>query len=298
MTQTDIYQDIWNTDQQHCGLKAIKKADSTDGLQDHGYVIVDEKEVEDKDHKVIVEVHIPPSKMESYKLVETLFNNYVLDQTKSEVDTIEEHKVEQQEIQSFIEYVYKTPPMQTAREYYSQRAKKQVTDDEWWSIIERVWFAQFDSNKNKDLSGFEHVIVGEQKQGKVQGYHFWYKYYLDEQFVPGALPSSNPPATPPQDTIHFLGWKGKLNSSPDCVTLSFVWEAFDYKAKKYRKLTKPIGGFWVGLSVEGLMAIGTVRFLEQAFAPKQTTINDVTYNLVLFRSPNDKHLRTFYPEEI
>jgi hypothetical protein len=235
--------------------------------------------------------------MKSYDLVEVLFNNYVLDQTKPEVDTVEDLKTEQQEIQSFIQYAYKTPPMQKAREYYSEQTKKEVTDDEWWAIIERVWFAQFDSGKNQDLSGFEHVIVGEQKQGKVQGYHFWYKYYLDEKFVPDAFSSLSDPANSVKDTIHFLGWEGKRNSSPDCVTLSFVWEAFDYKAKEYRKLTKPIGGFWVGPSVEGLMAIGTVRFLEQAFAPKKATINDVTYNLILFRSPDDKHLRTFFPED-
>ncbi len=258
---------------------------------------MDEKKVDDKDHRVIVEVHIPDSKRKSYDLVEDLFNNYVLDQTKPEVDTLEDLKTEQQEIQSFIEYAHTTPPMQKVREYYSEQAQKEVTDSEWWAIIERVCFEQFDIGRNQDLSGFEHVIVGEQQKGTVKGYHFWYKYYLDEHFVPNAFSSLSDPAISVKDTIHFLGWEGKRNSSPDCVTLSFVWEAFDYKEKKYRKLTKPIGGFWVGLSVEGLMAIGTVRFLEQAFAPKQTTINGVTYNLVLFRSPNDKHLRTFFPEE-
>lgn len=295
----DIYQEIWNEDQRHCGLKAIKKGERIDNdTKKHGYVVVDEKEVTDEDHKVIVEVHIPDTKKKSYELVETLFNNYVLDQTKPEIDTPQELMVEKQEIQSFIEYAYKTPPMEKAREYYSEQTRRKVTDDEWWAIIERIWFDQFDSGKqNKGLSGFEHVIVGEQKQGKVQGYHFWYKYYLDEQFVPDALPFSSTPVSSAKDTIHFLGWEGKRNSSPDCVTLSFIWEAFDYKEKKYRKLTKPIGGFWVGPSVEGLMAIGTVRFLEQAFAPKKATINNVTYNLVLFRSPNDKHLRTFYPED-
>lgn len=294
----DIYQEIWDADQQHCGLKAIKKGDKIDeALKKQGYIIVDEKDTNDKKHKVIVDVHIPPSKKKSYNLVEELFNNYVLDQTKQEVNTIEDLKVEEQEIQSFIEYVYKTPPMQKARDYYSEQTGKKVTDDEWWAIIERVWFAQFDSGNNKDLSGFEHVIVGEQKQGKVQGYHFWYKYYLDEQFVPDAFPSPPSSTNTPKDTIHFLGWQGKRNSSPDCVTLSFVWEAFDYKAKAYRKLIKPIGGFWVGTSVEGLMALGTIRFLEQAFAPKKATINATTYNLVLFRSPNDKHMRTFYPED-
>ncbi len=295
----DIYQEIWDEDQQHCGLKAIKKDVKIDkSLEKHGYVVVDEKKTSDEGHKVIVDVHIPAGKQKSYDLVEDLFNNYVLDQTKPELNTPSELKTEQQEIQSFIEYAYVTPPMQKAREFYVAQSGKDVTDDEWWAIIERVWFDQFDIGANLDLSGFEHVVVGEQQRGKVQGYHFWYKYYLDERFVPDTLPSSSPPSDSPKDAIHFLGWEGTFNSaSPDCVTLSFIWEAFDYKKKDYRKLTKPIGGFWVGPSVEGLLAIGTVRFLEQAFAPKQATINGITYNLELFRSPDNKHLRTFFPKE-
>jgi poly(U)-specific endoribonuclease len=33
------------------------------------------------------------------------------------------------------------------------------------------------------LSGFEHVVVGEQESPKTQGYHFWYKYFLDDGFA-------------------------------------------------------------------------------------------------------------------
>ncbi|KAF3886944.1 MULTISPECIES: hypothetical protein [Nostocales] len=41
---------------------------------------------------------------------------------------------------------------------------------------------------------------------------------------------------------------------------------------------------------------GTVRFLNDVFAPKKAEINKVLYNLSLFRSLNDRNLRTFYPE--
>lgn len=295
----DIYQEIWDTDQNHSGLKAVRKDEEIDqDTKDTGYVVVDEKDTEDEDHKVIVEVHIPANKQESYGLVETLFNNYVLDQTKPEINTARELKTEEQEIQSFIEYVYKTPPMDVARKYYSEQTRKKVTDDEWWAITERIWFAQYDDGGNKDLSGFEHVVVGEQKQGRVQGYHFWYKYYLDENHFGGNdFLASNNSTDSSNDLIKFLGWKGQFNASPECVTLSYVWEAPDYKNKKLRKLTKPIGGFWVGPSIEGLMALGNIRFLEAAFSPKKATINDVTYNLKLYRSPDDRHLRTFYPEQ-
>ena len=46
MTQPDIYQEIGNADQQHCGLKALKKGEPIDNAtKDRGYVIVDEKDV-------------------------------------------------------------------------------------------------------------------------------------------------------------------------------------------------------------------------------------------------------------
>ena len=287
----NIYQEIWDADQGHCGIKAVKKGNTIDAVtKAQGYVVVDEKKDAGKDHKLIVEVVIPAEKEESYRRVATLFNNYTLDQTKPEINKPEEAK----EVQEFIEAVYKSPPMQVARDYvsqqYQQRGVKdeELTDNEWWAILERVWFEQFDDGANTDLSGFEHVLVGEQKQGKVQGYHFWYKYYLDENFVfEGEM----------SDSIDFLSWQGNPgDKTPDVVTLSYKWRAFDYETKKFRTLTKPIGGFWVGPSAEGLLAIGTVRFLNDVFAPKKAEINKVLYNLSLYRSPNDRNLRTFYPE--
>ena len=288
---SDIYQQIWDADQKHCGLKAVKKGDIIDATtQSQGYVVVDEKKDAGTDHQLIAEVFIPASKAESYARVTTLFNNYTLDQTKPEINNPEESK----EVQEFIEAVYQSPPMQVAREYVSKQYQiggiknRDLTDDEWWTMLERVWFEQFDNGANQDLSGFEHVLVGEQKQGKVQGYHFWYKYYLDEHFVFEGKMS---------DSIDFLSWQGNPgDQTPDVVTLSYKWQAFDYQKKKFRPLIKPIGGFWVGLSAEGLMAIGMVRFLNEVFAPKKAEINDVLYNLPLYRSPNDRNLRTFYPE--
>lgn len=296
----NIYQEIWDADQRHCGIKAVKKGDKIDAAtQAQGYVVVDEKKDAGKDHKLIVEVVIPAAKEESYTRVATLFNNYTLDQTKPEINQPDEAK----EVQKFIEAVYKSPPMQVARNYISAQYREQpkrdgfslsqetrgdLTDDEWWAILERVWFEQFDNGVNQDLSGFEHVLVGEQQQGKVQGYHFWYKYYLDENFVFEGKMS---------DSIDFLSWQGNPgDETADVVTLSYKWRAFDYEKKKFRPLTKPIGGFWVGPSAEGLMAIGTVRFLNDVFAPKKAEINKVLYNLPLYRSPNGRNLRTFYPE--
>ena len=66
-----------------------------------------------------------------------------------------------------------------ARTWRSQRGKS-YSREAWQELIFDVWFRQFDDGRNLDLSGFEHVAVGEQKGGTVNGHHFWYKYYLDD----------------------------------------------------------------------------------------------------------------------
>lgn len=284
----DIYQDIWDADQTHAGLKAIQPGtEITPALTAHGYVVVNKEANAGANHRVIEEVVLPDGKAPTYALAKKLFNNYTLDQTKLENDFPEEEA----EVQAFLDKVHDCPPMARARAYVAEQSGEDVSKDQWWAILQRVWFERFEMGNNKDLSGFEHVIVGEQKQGKVQGYHSWYKYYLDERFRRDDEEDSE------TDLIKFLSWKGPAgNQSPDAVTLSYEWRAFDYEAEEFRKLTKPIGGFWVGPSVEGLMALGTVRCLPEAMAPKKTIINGVKYNLPMFRSPNDRHLRTFYPE--
>jgi len=283
----DIYQEIWDADQGHAGIKAIRpKTPINAKLAAHGYVVVNEDGTANANHRVIEKVVIPPAKAATYKLAKAIFNNYTLDQTKSENDLPEEAS----EVQEFLDAIHDCPPMQVARTYVSTQTGKSISKDQWWAIIERLWFERFNQGSNKDLSGFEHVVVGEQKQGKVQGYHAWYKYYLDERF------RRDDDDDKETDTIRFVSWKGPRENSPDVVTLSFEWRAFDYEAEQFRKLTKPIGGFWIGPSIEGLLALGTIRCLPEALAPKKTVVNGVKYNLPMFLSPNDRHVRTFYPE--
>jgi hypothetical protein len=286
----DIYQQIWNADQASNGIRAIL----ADGIKDEavGYVVVDENGNNNPDHVVFPEVKIPENKLATYLLCEKLLNNYALSQKQPEENIVEEIE----EVQFFLNAILNSPPMKVAREYVQQQIRQTITDNRWYQILHDIWFFQYDDGNNQDLSGFEHVIVGEQKGGKVNGYHFWYKYYLDD-FI-GFLGS---------DDISYIGTRydgpnretgtrttqGKV--VPEVVTLAYKWEAYDYQAKKRRPLYKPIGGFWVGCSIEGLMALGTVRCLIEARAPKEAIINKAEYALEVRRSPNRRSMRTFYP---
>ena len=137
-------------------------------------------------------------------------------------------------------------------------------------------------------------MVGEQKGGEVNGHHFWYKYYLDDWA-----------AFSGQDDIDYDGSRydgphrreGPLTrlgrNVPEVATLAYRWDAYDHETGQRRPLYEPIGGFWVGCSIEGLMALGTVRFFERGRV--ETAINGARYQIELYRSPDGRSLRTFFP---
>ena len=286
----NIYQRIWDADQEENGIPAITPEGEKD--PNRGYVVVDEQGTTDQSHAIFPEVNIPEQKRQTYDLCKKLFNNYTLDQTKPEMNTPEEDA----EVHTLLETIIETKPMQLAREFVEQQSGEPMPVMRWYQKLVDICFRQYDQGENQDLSGFEHVIVGEQKGGKIGGYHFWYKYHLDDSA--GFLG---------KDDIAYIGTRydgpkgreGSLASQgrlvPEVVTLAYRWQAYDYQAMQRRSLNKKIGGFWVGCSIEGLMALGAVRFISQARAPKEAEINGSNYALKLFRSQDNKSVRTFYP---
>ena len=43
------------------------------------------------------------------------------------------------------------------------------------------WFGLYRRESRNDSSGFEHVFVGEERDGKVMGMHNWLQIYLEER---------------------------------------------------------------------------------------------------------------------
>ncbi len=289
----DIYQQIWNADQSENGV--VPMWDSEQGDPSLGFVKVNsELDVGSPELRVLTEAVIPDSKKRTYDLCRVLFDNYALAERDEEFDSPEERE----EVHNFVHEIVDTAPMQVAREYVANATGTSITRERWYTTVLEMWFRRFEQGGDPHLTGFEHVVVGEQEGGKIQGYHCWYKYYLDDGFarrVDGAHADTFPALS--DDRIVYLGSQlaDGQDQFPESVTISYKWMAPDYDRDALRPLTKPIGGFFVGCSVEGLLALGTVRAHVGARAPKRAIINGAEYDLKLFHGPERRSIRTFYP---
>ena len=285
----DIYQEIWDADQAGSGVQPILHDQV--GQPDKGFVKVAASATGAANFKVMPEVRIPESKLRTYNLVRALFDNYVLDEKDPENETPQERE----EVHNLLSAIIDTPPMQVARRYVEASTNTVVSTERWYATLLELWFRRFAQGGDPALSGFEHVFVGEQEGAKVQGYHFWYKYHLDDGLA-STIERSRLPGFKDDRIVYLRGQYGDGQENfPESVTISFKWDAPDYDRGATRPLTKPVGGFFVGCSVEGLMAIGAVRAHVGARAPKEAVINGARYDLKVFRSENNQNIRTFYP---
>jgi len=287
-----IYQDIWNADQDQNGVPGVLETDPRD--EKRGYVLVDEPDNwegnENPDHNVISKVVIPDSKRATYDLVKELFDNYTLDQSKPETPQTSEEKAE---VAAFINAIKNTAVMKVAREFIEAEKGLAMTDTEWYDSIHTLWFDIYDFNNNTPhRSGFEHIFVGEQNRNRLGGYHFWYKYYLDDQALEGYANG--------KDNMDYISprYRAPLETegirNANAVTLRHEWDAFDYENNVSTSLFKSTGSLDVGCSPEGLIALGMVCFNDPR-SRKSTVIDNVKYELKLFKAgPENSSINTFY----
>lgn len=255
----------------------------------------------------------------SYKLVSDMFDNYESDETKPEVIT----KEECDEISAFLNYIADSEPIKVAASYLKQKYgnSNDVDADDKESFsnrgkfinkLKKIWFDQYDWGKLLSLSGFEHTFVGERRaDGTVMGYHFWYKYFVDDS-------TDNPLH---QDSIDF---NRRLDdaSSDDYVAIRFA-EFVDtdhdgiVDGANDARLFKSFGSFFVGCSAECKIALGTIAYYESkaAWCERRNnkhpddhghdndgypaTINGHRYKLSLHRGgARNQYCRSFYPEKL
>ncbi|NHM30242.1 hypothetical protein [Neobacillus terrae] len=273
----NIYQAIWDADMRGNGIRPILPNEKGDISQ--GFVVVD-MESGNSQHFILRDIHIPDKKRSSYLLFEKLLDNFSLNQTSKEKNT----ESEANEIEDFLSMAISSPPMVIAKKFIEENNQIELTPSEWYTYLYELWFRQFDWESGKDLSGFEHVFIGEQKGRKLVGHHFWYKYWLEV---------SNVIHHKDQLDISCANQQEQNPVAPIVVTISFHLKAYDFAKRRFIKIFKKKCAFFVGLSPEGLLAMGTVRAMPNA--PVNSLINGVTYTLELIKSPDGKSIRTFYP---
>lgn len=277
----NIYQAIWDADMEGNGLRPISTNANKD--KSRGYVVVDTGSCH-PEHRILKEVYIPAQKRSSYQLVEKLFNNYALNQKSKENNTLNELV----EVEEFLQMAIQSFPSRIAKKFIEEKSNKEFSELQWYTYLHDLWFRQFNSENGKDLSGFEHVFIGEQQRKRLVGHHFWYKYWLEDN---ADINEHHQDQIVMNCSVH----SEQICNTLDAITVGYYLEAFDYQKNRFVKLTKKNCGFFVGVSAEGILALGAVRAASQEFASEDAVINGVRYKLELSRSRDGKSIRTFYP---
>merc|ERR1711862_786281 len=125
-----------------------------------------------------------------------------------------------------------------------------VPEDEkaFKKLLNSIWFELYSRSgggrrRKNDSSGFEHVFVGEVKEGKISGFHNWIKFYIEER----------------KGAIDYRGYikprskrsTAQTNDDDHVLSLQFKWNGVE----------KFVGTFFIGVSPEFELALYTLAFL-------------------------------------
>lgn len=170
---------------------------------------------------------------ETFERFIALNDNYIRHTGVAEFETPEEKA----EISQFLDAVLATKVWRTLYSFLHRKGHpfaRNETIFRFW--ISQLWFVQYSRARGlADTSGFEHVFMGETKNGEVAGMHSWLRFYLLERNA----------------SEHF-DYKG------------FLVKRFDVMAAvKYSWMNelKRSGSFVIGSSPEFDMALYTLCFL-------------------------------------
>ncbi len=181
----------------------------------------------------------------TYKAFMALLDNYSAQVGEGESVTYAEKK----ENWTFLHAIMQTGPMQFCHKYCVANSKKGGLDipedpEDFKKILYKIWFDLYyrERGGGRDSSGFEHVFVGEVKNGKVTGFHNWLAFLLEERLgridYRGYIKPKSYSDAPTNDDDHVL-------------TLQFNWNG----------VPKSVGTSFIGVSPEFEMALYTMCFL-------------------------------------
>merc|ERR1712109_304999 len=200
----------------------------------------------------------------SFKAILPLMDNYIPDVRQSEDHSTEE----QMEEDMFLDAVVDTVIMKQAIEFLIQ--KKYFMDVEGAKKkLKELWFYPYDrdgtSHEVLGSSGFEHVFMGEIKNGKVSGFHGWIHWYLEEQ----------------ARNVDYFGYITTVEFGQKVYGITDV---FEWNGNK-----KTIGGGFLGTPPELDLAVFTICALIRSDDSCPAVFNGKLFQIEAFLSINNGH---------
>ncbi|KAL7078084.1 hypothetical protein ACQ4LE_002093 [Meloidogyne hapla] len=163
-----------------------------------------------------------------------LYDNYEAFTGQPEIETFEESN----EIKGFLDTIIKTKPMNLLYKFLNKKGHPIAkTPTIFRRLLEQLWFGTYSRTLGQpDSSGFEHVFIGEFKNGQVSGLHNWIRFLFLEK------------------NKNNFDYKGFLIKRENIFgVLKFSWE----------DIMKPAGSFFIGTTPEFEFALFTFCFLSR-----------------------------------
>uniref|UniRef100_A0A7E4VCG4 Endoribonuclease n=1 Tax=Panagrellus redivivus TaxID=6233 RepID=A0A7E4VCG4_PANRE len=171
----------------------------------------------------------------TYEAFQDLLDNY-----NFEVGQIENsNNKERAEVVKFIDLLFETRPWKILQDILTKKKHPIAKDTRTFKLWTRqLWFEDYSRARGvADSSGFEHVFVGESKNGEIAGLHNWVQFYLLER-----------------NASSHLDYKGFIIKRFDLMgVIRYTWNG----------VTKRTGGFLIGTSPEFDMSLFTLCFLSR-----------------------------------
>ncbi|KAL7055950.1 hypothetical protein AAHC03_022875 [Spirometra sp. Aus1] len=111
-----------------------------------------------------------------YSNFKALLDNYKADVGVSEQETAAEKK----EQEAFLDSLMQSPIIKEVHKYLVSVRLAPAAAKDFKELLRKLWFTRYRRVRSNDSSAFEHVFVGEIKNGEVSGFHNWVSFCEQE----------------------------------------------------------------------------------------------------------------------
>jgi len=204
-----------------------------------------------------------------YQKLIAMYDNYDNDVLVVEDNT----RAEQREEEDFLGEILKTKVMKNTYDFLKQRNLFKGSISQFKTYLKELWFTIYSrGQRTLGSSGFEHVFLGEKKNGKVSGFHSWvYFQYLEKS-----------------NKVNYLGHWENVDIGGRGKGLSFTF--------KWGQEQKPFASMLVGTSPELELAIYTTCLLARGEERCHITLGgqDIYLTTHVFDRRGKKHIASTY----